>query len=240
MAFHSLEKPVRHRRKEARPSELTAAALELFVERGYSATRLDDVAARAGVSKGTLYIYFDSKEALFSAVIREGLLSALAGEEKRVANYTGCSADLLRTVVRGFWRMVGTKPIGGLPKLIFAEAENFPKIARFYHDEVIARGVALMRAVLTRGIARGEFHTRDPDAAAHILIAPLLMRVVWKHSLGRCGVQGVPTERYLAEYLQMMVGGLYNGDFANRRAQGVNQLMFSKAREGNDNQDAFK
>ncbi len=207
---HSLEKPFRRRRKEARPSELTAAALELFVEKGYGTTRLDDVAARAGVSKGTLYLYFDSKEALFNAVIREGMLPAFADAEKRIANYAGSSPDLLREVVLGFWRMVGARPIGSLPKLIFAEAENFPEIARFYHDEVIACGVALMREVVARGIARGEFQMRDPDAAAHIMIAPLLMRMVWEHSLGCCGVPGVPTERYLAEYLELMLGGLRN------------------------------
>ena len=210
MVSHSLEKPVHRRRKQARPSELTAAALELFVEKGYGTTRLDDVAARAGVSKGTLYLYFDSKEALFNAVIREGLLPGFADEEKRIANYTGGSPDLLREVVLGFWRRVGTKPIGGLPKLIFAEAENFPEIARFYHDEVIARGLALMREVVARGIARGEFRAVDPDAAAHIVIAPLLMRMIWAHSLCCCGVPGVPTERYLAEYLELMLGGLRN------------------------------
>jgi len=121
-------------------------------------------------------------------------------------------------VCRDFWRMVGATPIGGLPKLIFAEAENFPEIARFYHDQVIARGVALTRGVVARGIARGEFQTLDPDAAAHVVIAPLLMRMIWEHSLGCCGVPGVPTERYLAEYLELMLGGLRNEYSQTRRA----------------------
>lgn len=196
------------RRKEARPGELTAAALELFVEKGFAATRLDEVAARAGVSKGTLYLYFDSKEALFKAVVREGLLPALAEGERIVANFQGASADLLREIVMGWWELIGTKPIGGIPKLIIAEARNFPEIARFYYDEVIVRGVALLKQVLARGIERGEFRSFDPEVMVHLIFAPLIMRVIWRHSLDLCGVCAVPAEQYLAEYLQLAVRGL--------------------------------
>ncbi len=91
----------RRRRKDARPSELTAAALDLFVEKGFAATRLDDVAARAGVSKGTLYLYFDSKEALFKAVIEEGIVPALAAAEQQLAGFQGPSADLLQALLNG-------------------------------------------------------------------------------------------------------------------------------------------
>src|SRR5512145_278407 len=86
----------RRRRKDARPAELTAAALDLFVEKGFAATRLDDVAARAGVSKGTLYLYFDSKEALFKAVVEDGIVPLFAAAEQQIADYQGGSADLLR------------------------------------------------------------------------------------------------------------------------------------------------
>jgi len=125
------------RRREARPGELIAAALDLFVEKGYAATRLDEVVARAGVSKGTLYLYFSSKEELFKAVVQEGLLPILAEGERFVATFQGSSADLMCEIVLGWWELIGTKPIGGIPKLIMAEARNFPEIARFYYDEVI-------------------------------------------------------------------------------------------------------
>lgn len=201
-------KPTHHRRKEARPAELTAAALALFVEKGYAATRLEDVAALAGVSKGTLYLYFDSKEALFKAVVREGLLPALAEGEKLVAGFTGDSATLLREVGNGMWRLIGAQRIGGIPKLIFAEARNFPEIASFYHQEVILRGTALIRSVIRRGMVSGEFRTVDVDAAIHIVLAPVLMRMIWRHSLDICAAANIADETYFNEYFEIMLRGL--------------------------------
>ncbi|MBK8762330.1 MAG: TetR/AcrR family transcriptional regulator [Sulfuritalea sp.] len=217
MAGEFLGKTVRRRRKDARPSELTAAALQLFIEKGYAATRLDDIAARAGVVKGTLYLYFDSKEALFNAVVREGLVPALSLSEwkERIADYAGSSPDLLREVILDFWRVVGSGQAGGLLKLVLSEAGNSSDFAHIYHDAVIAQGIDLLRAVIARGMARGEFRAVDTEAVAHIVMAPLLMRMIWEHSLG-CGVPGVPTKRYLAEYLELMLSGLRSGCSPNR------------------------
>jgi AcrR family transcriptional regulator len=207
---HSTKKPTHRRRKEARPGELTAAALDLFVEKGYAATRLDDVAARAGVSKGTLYLYFDGKEALFKAVVREGILPALAEGESLVAGFAGNSAELLRAVVLGMWRLIGSQRLGGIPKLIFAEAGNFPEIASFYHEEVIQRGTSLLRSVIERGIARGEFRGVDVHVTVHLVIAPVLMRMIWRHSIDCCAIAGVTDEGYFAEYFEIMLRGLRN------------------------------
>lgn len=212
-------KPAHRRRKDARPGELTAAALDLFVERGYAATRLDDVAARAGVSKGTLYLYFASKEALFKAVVREGLLPALAEGEALVASFSGDSEALLREVGSGMWRQIGAQRIGGIPKLIFAEARNFPEIARFYHQEVILRGTALIRSVVERGVRRGEFRTVDVDAAIHIVLAPVLMRMIWRHSLDLCAAAGVSDEVYFDEYFEIMLCGLRAGSSGKGKSQ---------------------
>jgi len=207
-AVRTPRQPAHRRRKEARPAELTAAALDLFVEKGYAATRLDDVAAAAGVSKGTLYLYFASKEELFKAVVREGLLPALAEGEQLVAGFTGGSADLLREVGAGMWRLIGSQRIGGIPKLIFAEARNFPEIARFYHAEVIQRGTALIRSVVARGVARGEFRPVAIDAVVRIVMAPLLMRMIWRHSLDVCAVARIPDAIYFDEYFELMLRGL--------------------------------
>lgn len=202
------EKTSHRRRKEARPAELTAAALDLFVEKGYAATRLEDVAARAGVSKGTLYLYFDGKEALFKTVVREGILPALAEGESLVSGFSGDSAELLREVVGSMWRLIGSQRLGGIPKLVFAEARNFPEIARFYHEEVILRGTALIRSVIERGIARGEFRPANLDAAIHIVISPVLMRMIWRHSIDCCAAAGVADEHYFSEYFEIMLRGL--------------------------------
>lgn len=153
----ALESSPRRRRKEARPSELTAAALALFVEKGFAATRLDDVAARAGVSKGTLYLYFNSKEALFKSVIEQGILPALSEGEAMLAQHQGSAAELVRDLLLGWWQLVGSTELGGIPKLMVSEAANFPELAHYYHDQVIVRGRRLLLEALQRGLASGEF-----------------------------------------------------------------------------------
>jgi hypothetical protein len=108
----------------------------------------------------------------------------------------------------GMWRLIGAQRIGGIPKLVFAEARNFPEIARFYHEEVILRGTALIRSVIQRGMASGEFRPADLDAVIYIVMAPLLMRMIWRHSLDVCAISGVPDETYFNEYFEMMLRGL--------------------------------
>lgn len=201
-------RPARRRRKDARPAELVAAAIDLFVERGYAATRLEDVAARAGVSKGTLYLYFENKEALFQAVVREGLLPAIAEAEQVVAGFEGSTEALLRQVIGTIWRLIGSQRIGGIPKLVFAEARNFPEIAAFYHREVIQRGMGLARGVIMHGIGRGEFAPANVEAAILVTMAPLLMRMIWNHSLDCCAEAGVNDEQYFAAYFDLMLRGL--------------------------------
>ena len=200
-------KTTRRRRKDARPAELTSAALDLFVEKGFSATRLDDVAARAGVSKGTLYLYFDSKEALFKAVIAEGIVPTLAAAEERVAAYGGPAVGLLRELLFGWWQAIGATRLAGVPKLIISESRNFPEVAQYYHDQVIVRGRALLRTALQRGIASGEFRPLDVETAIDVIIAPLLMLVIWRFSLCFCGQQSDP-ETYLDTHFDLLVHGL--------------------------------
>src|SRR5689334_3605469 len=150
------EAPRWSRRKAARPQELVTAALGLFVERGYAATRLEDVAAAAGVSRGTVYLYFANKEELFKTVVRENLVPALARGTDLVDNFEGSTPELLRELLRGWWGLIGATPVAGLTKLIMAESGNFPDIARFYHEEVMVPGDELFARVLARGVARGE------------------------------------------------------------------------------------
>ena len=198
---------LRRRRKDERPSELVAAALDLFVERGFAATRLDDVAARAGVSKGTLYLYFESKEALFKAVIEEAIVPLLASAEDVIANDQGTSIDLLRRLLNGWWEQIGATRLAGVPKLIIDEARNFPAVAQYYHDAVIVRGRALLRTLLQRGIERGEFRPLDLETAIDVIYAPLMMLVVWRSSLCFCAKETDPAT-YLKTHFDLLVQGL--------------------------------
>ena len=199
--------PPRKRRKEARPSELTAAALNLFVEKGFAATRLEDVAQHAGVSKGTLYLYFDSKEALFKAVIQEGIVPVMAENEAIAAQHSGSSFDLLEKLLRNWWQRIGQTGFAGIPKLMVAEARNFPDVAHFYYENVIKRGRALVGAALERGMASGEFRRLDVETTIDVIIAPILMLLIWRHSMACCqSTEGDP-----GLYLQIHVDLLRQG-----------------------------
>jgi AcrR family transcriptional regulator len=199
--------PTRRRRKEARPHELTAAALSLFVEKGFAATRLDEVAARAGVSKGTLYLYFDSKEALFEAVIREGVVPALDAGEALLERYDD-PLELLRAILQGWWERIGNTDLGGIPKLMMSEARNFPDVAAYYQREVIQRGSALLRAAVSRGVECGRFRPVDLDTICNVLMAPLVYRAMWRHSFGPSCGQENQVEAYLETYFDVMLHGL--------------------------------
>lgn len=180
----------RERRKEARPGELLDAALDLFVEKGFAATRVEEVAARAGVSKGTLFLYFPSKEDLFKAVVRENIVGLLAPWSEELRQFSGSTADMLRACCHAWWDGVGNTRASGLEKLMMSEAGNFPSLASFYQTEVILPAQALIRQVLQRGVASGEFRaTLNVDYAVHSVISPLLYLMLTKHSGGVCDVQ---------------------------------------------------
>lgn len=202
------KQPRWERRKDARPQELLSAALDLFVERGYAATRLDDVAARAGVSKGTLYLYFTSKEDLFKAVVRENVVPVIGEAEETIAGFQGSSADLFRHLILGWWERIGNTKLAGISKLMLAESGNFPDLALFYHEEVIRRGDALIVQMLERGVARGEFRAVDAKAMTNVIVAPVLMLVVWKHSFGACHGASIDPKRYLDNFIDLCLRGL--------------------------------
>ena len=199
------------RRKEARPGEILEAALGQFVEKGYAATKLEDVARRAGVTKGTMYLYFESKDALFKAVVLANVVPALERAEHLIAEFQGSSRDLLVQYMRGWMDSVYHSALSGLPKLLMSEAANFPEMARFYHTEVVDRGQRLLRGIVQRGIESGEFRGVDPDYAARILRAPLLLAAVWKHSLLKTESCAVDVQQYLEAHIDLMLHGILAG-----------------------------
>lgn len=199
---------VRQRRKEARPSELTAAALDLFVERGFAATKLDDVAARAGVSKGTLYLYFASKEELFKAVIQQGILPVLDHGEELLVQHQNDSGSLLEAMLISWWQMIGATRLAGIPKLIISEAGNFPEVGQYFYENVIVRGRSLIRQVLERGMATGEFRVGDIESTIDVIMAPQMMLSIWRHSLAPCDCGKQDPEIYLRTHIDLLLNGL--------------------------------
>lgn len=171
-----------HRRKEARPAEILDAALEEFGARGFAAARLEDIARRAGCTKGTIFLYFQSKEDLLKELTRHVVVPRLELAEQIVEQHEGSMRELLEKLLRSRWETMTTSAVSRMPKLIFAEAGNFPDLARFYHQEVIARSHALVERVLRAGIERGEFRDMDVANVARAAVAPILMGAMWKHS----------------------------------------------------------
>lgn len=176
----------RERRKEARPGELLDAALDLFVEKGFAATRAEEVAARAGVSKGTLFLYFQSKEELFKAVVRENISGRFKEWGEEFETFEGSTADMMTYCMNAWWERVGATKASGITKLMMSEATNFPELAAFYQHEVVLPGQTLIRRILQRGIDRKEFKPMDLDYAVYSLIAPMIYLIISKHSAGIC------------------------------------------------------
>src|SRR5260370_12088303 len=130
-------KPRWQRRKEARPEEILTAALDVFVERGFARARLEEVARRAGVTKGTIYLYFKSKEALFKAVVRGTIVPVIAQGEALAQSFTGSARDLVEQLVREYWTLEGETRLAGIPKLLRAQPAPFPSLPMFYSSTVL-------------------------------------------------------------------------------------------------------
>lgn len=201
-------RPRWRRRKDARPSEILDAALVEFVERGYAAARLEDVARRAGVTKGTLYLYFDGKEALFKATARAAVLPSVEAGEERVRSHTGTARELVTDILRIRWDRVFNSPAGGILKLLISEAGNFPDLARWYHDEIVVRANASLEQALELGIQRGEFRRLDIQQAVYLALAPAVMAGLWKRSFMRAVQPPFDPADYLENWIQTFLRGI--------------------------------
>jgi AcrR family transcriptional regulator len=202
----------RQRRKDARPSELLDAALALFVEKGFAATRSEEVAARAGVSKGTLYLYFPSKEELLKAVIRHTLMADIArGAERLAQEDGGPTGPLLVELMTDWWVTVYESPSSAIFKLVMTEVRNFPEIGDFYLHEVIEPGHRLIGGLIQRGIDRGEFRQVDIDGAVHSIVLPMVMLCLHKHSMEACGFADAHLTQpavFIRQHLDLILNGL--------------------------------
>jgi AcrR family transcriptional regulator len=200
------------RRKEARPSEILTAALDVFRERGFTAARLEDVAARAGVSKGTLYLYFPGKEALFKALVRESILPNITRAEAFAREYRGSPAKLLGELLTGLGLQIATDDrLSAFPKLIISEAGNFPELARFYLNQVIRRGLRLIVAILKRGVAAGEFAPMNYVATARLAVAPIVFLALWRHSFAAHDKNAPSAPSVVHRHVALFLAGLAAG-----------------------------
>lgn len=207
------------RRKDERPEEILDAALHLFSEKGFSATRMQDVANAAGISKGTLYLYFSNKEAIFYHVVQQRITPQLDQVESMVNASTGSQADLLKQLINGWWLGVACSSLSAIPKIITAEAGNFPELARYFTLNVVTRSRKLFSRVIERGMQRGEFRQYDADTVARLVIAPLVQATIWMHSLKPYD-DDAGTQQYLQLHCEFILNSLLQDTPITNRSEG--------------------
>lgn len=200
------------RRPEERPGELLLAALAVFAAKGFAAARLEDIARQAGVSKGTIYLYFPTKEALFKAAIEAAIIPAVEAAEALSNDASRPAAERLRAFIFGWWQRVGATPLAAVPKLLVAEAGNFPEAAQWFHDNIIARAQRAMARLIESGIAGGEFRPVEPMLAARIVFAPMFSYLVWRHAFAALSCELPEAERFFALATDLLTHGLVKED----------------------------
>ncbi len=172
--------PRRRRAPEERPAQILDAAFHEFGERGLAGARLDDIAKRAGVAKGTIYLYFPNKEALFREMVRTTTIAAIESAEQLAEQESHESAETqLRRLSVGWWTFLRSDRFQVVQRLVLAELQHFPDLMQFYADEVVARGRRLIGAIVERGTARGEFRPIVPATAARMLSSLTMMQAIW-------------------------------------------------------------
>jgi AcrR family transcriptional regulator len=172
--------PKYQRRKEDRPQEIADAAFDAFAEKGYAATRIDDVAQRAGVSKGLTYRYYKTKEDLFKAVVKNVVVRRVDSLIGEVETSTLSSEEFIRGPLLSFMKKVPGSPIAIVIRLLVSEGPRHPDLVAYYYDNVVARGLGAIRQFVKRGVERGEFRREALDLQPHLFLAPMMLSIIWR------------------------------------------------------------
>lgn len=174
-----MPKPRYQRRKEDRPQEITQAALEAFAEKGYAATRVEEVAKRAGVSKGLMYLYFKTKEELFKAVVKSVVIRRIDRLIDNIASTDLSSEDFIRGPLLSFMQQVPGSPVAIVIRLLVSEGPRHPDLTDYYYENVVAKGLAAITAFVERGIERGEFRKSAITELPQLFLAPVMLSIIW-------------------------------------------------------------
>lgn len=203
-----IEQPRWRRRKEARPREIVAAALVVFAERGFAATRIEEIAARAGVSKGSIYLYFDTKEALFGAVVGQAIAPNIERMTAMASAWSGSFADLVRLLLPRFAEVANNSPVGAVIKMVIGESRNFPDLARVWHDTVIFPAIGVFSGLIARAQQRGEVRPGDPRIHAFSLLAPMLIGVIWRETFTPVGGAAIDLAAVARQHAETALVGM--------------------------------
>lgn len=200
--------PKFRRRPAERPGEIVAAALEVFAERGFAAARLEEVARKAGVSKGALYLYFETKEDLFRAVVKE----TIAPNLQQVASLASIEAPFEPTVRAMFGmlsqRVASDRRISGVVKLVIAESRNLPELARIWHENLINPALGLASRLIEAGQREGTVRTGDARYFAMGLMGPVLLGALWRETFEPIGAEPVQIDRLIVQHVETCLKGM--------------------------------
>lgn len=196
----------RQRRKDARPREIIDAALKLFHSKGFSASKIEDVAHAAGVTKGTVYLYFSSKEELFKAAIRETVVPNIDKIEEAARTHSNATARLRSAMHQWITNLLHCR--GSISKLIIAEAGNFPELAEFYQEEVSGKVRKTLSSIIELGVAQGEFAPCNIEIVSNILIAPILLANIWRHTFPVQAPQLMDALTLTDQHLHFVLNGI--------------------------------
>ena len=200
--------PKFQRRKADRPDEIVAAALEIFAEKGFAAARLEDIAARAGVSKGAIYLYFPTKQDVFRAVVEQGVAPNLNIVRANLAAPTDNFANLLRSLMKLLPGVIATTPIGGIVKMVIGESRNFPELAQAWHDQLVQPALAAMTDAIAAAQANGELRPGDPRQYAISLVSPMLAGVIWRETFMPVGAEPIDIPSLAEEHVELWLRGV--------------------------------
>jgi AcrR family transcriptional regulator len=204
----AVKSPRWQRRPEARPDEILSAALEVFGEKGFARTRLEDVAQRAGVCKGTLYLYFPSKEDLFRAMVTAKLEAILATAEEIVRTWEGNSTDLLSRFTADYWEIMNQPDYVRLARLVMSELSSFPELAKWYYREVILRVRHVIEEILARGVSTGEFRPVPQRLAARALQVLVVHLAQFRHFFQPYDPAPISSDEMLAGIMDLYLHGV--------------------------------
>jgi AcrR family transcriptional regulator len=203
-----LSRPKWQRRADDRPHEICAAALEVFAEKGFAAAKLDEIARRAGVSKGTLYLYFKDKEELFRAVVRSAIAPNIEAITSAITALDAPFADVVRMFLGGFAEREARLPVGAVAKIVIGESRNFPELARVWHNEVASKAIAALGGFVERAQRRGEVRSGDPRLYAFSLVGPMVLGALWRATLVPVGGQPLDLAELAEQHAQTVLRGL--------------------------------
>lgn len=208
------------RRSEDRPDELIAAAIERFAEKGYAGTKTEEIARKAGVTIGTLYRYFPTKEALFEAAVQQAMAGPIAVAGARAAAYQGSKVEHLKVFLRNWWALSNDPDYARVLKLVIAESANFPGIARMVVEQVVQPGQSMCARLLREGIEKGEFRDIDVDPAVRVFSGAISFAAIYQHSLGPHDRRGFDPEAYIDTAVSLFLDGLLAGKAGSSRTAG--------------------